>query len=63
MIESDPAEYQDGPEPNPLVAPVEAVPDVEEKEQEEVADPEDDEWVACIWILPKFKTIYEAVYF
>jgi hypothetical protein len=43
VIESDPAEYQDGPEPNPLVAPVEAVPDVEEKEQEEVADPEDDE--------------------
>jgi hypothetical protein len=43
VIESDPAEYQDGPEPNPLVAPVEAVPEVEEKEQDEVADPDDDE--------------------
>jgi len=43
MLESDPAEYQDGPEPNPLVAPVEVVAEVEEKEQEEVADPEEDE--------------------
>ena len=42
-LESDPAEYQDGPEPNPLVAPVEAAPEQEQKDQEEVVDPEEDE--------------------
>jgi hypothetical protein len=43
MVESDPAEYQDGPEPNPLVAPVEAVPEPEEQEQQEAVEPEEDD--------------------
>jgi len=41
-VESDPGEYLDGPEPNPLAAPVEALPEVDEKDQEEVAPEEDD---------------------
>ena len=45
-LESDPVEYQDGPEPNPLVAPVEAAPEQEQKDQEEVVDPEEDEWAS-----------------